>query len=167
MRGVGFGDVVWRLRVALVMRVTIGNEIGSHEIFRVLSRQISLHIPLPLDVGHDHSGQALFGKCATLSIHPQAPQSTVSGIPVQFHSIRRLFPFETLRHLDRPPFEPVLQGVPIDAFVNGIAVRSGVFMIENPIERHDGRVELAHEILSNVIDTVLVVPLIYLRDLRF
>ena len=37
-------------------------------------------------------------------------------------------------------------------------------MIKHPIKRHDGRVKLAHQVLSDVIDAVFVVSFIHLRD---
>lgn len=40
-------------------------------------------------------------------------------------------------------------------------------MIEHPIERHDRRVEFTHQVLSDIIDAVLVVPLVHLRNVLF
>ena len=40
-------------------------------------------------------------------------------------------------------------------------------MIKHPVKRHDRRVKFTHEILSNVVDTVLVMSLVHLRNLFF
>ena len=37
-------------------------------------------------------------------------------------------------------------------------------MVEHPAKGHDRRVELAHEVLADVVDAVLVVALVHLRD---
>ena len=54
--------------------------------------------------------------------------------------------------------------IPVDTFVNGVAIGSWVLVVQNPIERHNGRVKFAHEILSNVIDAMLIMSLVHLRD---
>ena len=51
--------------------------------------------------------------------------------------------------------------------MNRIPVRRRVLVIAHPVERHDRRIELAHQILADVVDAVLVVPLVHLRDAGF
>lgn len=70
-------------------------------------------------------------------------------------------PFETLGHWYRSMLQPILQISPIDTLVNGVAVGCWSLVVEHPIERHDGCVELAHEILADVVHAMLVVSFVH------
>lgn len=79
-----------------------------------------------------------------------------------------LFPFKTRRYLDCAVFQPALQGIPVDAFMHSVRVWRRLLVIENPVVRHESRVELAEDTLSDIIDAVFVMPFVhggYLFDL--
>ena len=57
--------------------------------------------------------------------------------------------------------------VPVHTFVNGVSVWSRVLVIQNPVERHDRGIEFAHEVLADVIHTMLVVSLVHLGYVGF
>lgn len=74
-----------------------------------------------------------------------------------------LMPFKSLRHRYRSVLEPLLQRIPVHTLVDGVSVWRGILMIPNPVERHDGRVKFAHEILPDIVDAMLVMEFVHFR----
>ena len=54
--------------------------------------------------------------------------------------------------------------IPIDALVNRIAIRRRILMVQHPVEWHDCGVKLTHQVLSYVVDAVLIMSLVHLRN---
>lgn len=92
------------------------------------------------------------------------PSRTPSRIPIQHLGVLRLLPFKSLRHLHRPPLQAFLHPAPIHAFVDCIPIRRRLLVLPDPVERHHRGIELAHQILPDVIDAMLVVALVHFRD---
>lgn len=72
-------------------------------------------------------------------------------------------PLEALGHIHSSILQPVLDPVPVHTLVEGVAVRSWLIVLVDPVVRDDARVKVAHETLAEVVDAVLVVALIHLR----
>lgn len=85
-------------------------------------------------------------------------------IVIHWNSIFWLIPNKALRNLYFPLFQPVLQRIPISTFVMRIRMRCRVLMIQDPIVRNYARIKLAHKILSDIVNAMLVVSLIKLWD---
>ena len=92
------------------------------------------------------------------------PSPPLSRIPIQHLHALRLPPLKPLRHPHRPLFQAILHPIPIHALVNRIPIRRRLLMLPDPVERHHRGIELAHQILPDVIDAVLVVALVHFRD---
>lgn len=85
------------------------------------------------------------------------------GIMRQRHRISRLMPLETLGLCHCPVLQPVLDPGPIYTLMESVAVRRGLVMLVDPIVRDDAWVEVAHDPLTKVVDTVLVMTFVHLR----
>ena len=85
------------------------------------------------------------------------------GVPIPRSGIGRLMRLVSLRNRHRFVFDPLLQQIPIDTFVNGISVWCGILVMPNPVEWHDSGVEFAHEILPDIVDAVLIMSFVHLR----
>lgn len=73
-------------------------------------------------------------------------------------------PFESLGYLDRSMLKPALEAVPVHALVDCIPVWCRILVVEHPIKRHDRGIELAHQVLSDVVYAMLVMAFVHLRD---
>jgi hypothetical protein len=82
----------------------------------------------------------------------------------QRHSIRRLMPLKPLGHLHGMIRQPALQMLPVDALVERVPVGRGLVVVADPVVRDNARVKVAHDALADVVDAVLVVALVHLRD---
>lgn len=54
--------------------------------------------------------------------------------------------------------------IPIDALVNRITIRRRILVVQHPVEWHDCSVKLTHQELSNIVDAVLIMSLVHLRN---
>lgn len=96
----------------------------------------------------------------TLSKTNEPPTSRIIS---QTHRRGRLRPFKTLRYLNRLLFKHRSQHTPINALVPRITIRRRLLIITDPIVRDDSRVIMTHDPLPQIINAVLVMPLVHIR----